>query len=183
MRIQIDDRLELRQLEQADSLDIFNTINSQREYLGKWLPFVEFTKKHEYTEGFVLAAVNAPKDRFEQIFTIRLENEFVGIIGFKSTDQTNRKTEIGYWLSEPFQKQGIVTRSVEKLCNFAFSEQNINRIQIKCAVGNIVSSNIPKKLGFEFEGIERDGELLTGGIYTDLEVYSLLKSSKNEKFL
>lgn len=26
-----------------------------------------------------------------------------------------------------------------------------------------------------FEGIERDGELLTDGIYTDIEVYSLLK--------
>jgi len=37
------------------------------------------------------------------------------------------------------------------------------------------SKNIPKKLGFKFEGIERQGELLTGDFYTDLEVYSKLR--------
>ena len=29
------------------------------------------------------------------------------MIGFKDTDKLNKKTEIGYWLSEKFQKQGI----------------------------------------------------------------------------
>jgi ribosomal-protein-serine acetyltransferase len=52
----------------------------------------------------------------------------------------------------------------------------INRIQIKCAVGNKLSSNITKKLGFKLEGIERQGELLMGGFFTDLEIYSKLKS-------
>ncbi|MFV0598592.1 MAG: GNAT family N-acetyltransferase, partial [Bacteroidales bacterium] len=55
----------------------------------------------------------------------------------------------------------------------------INRIQIKCAVGNIPSKNVPKRLGFVFEGIEREGELLSSGVYTDIEVYSKLKSEFN----
>ncbi len=37
---------------------------------------------------------------------------------------------------------------------------------------------ITKRLGFVLEGIERQGELLTGGIYTDLEICSKLKSDK-----
>lgn len=61
---------------------------------------------------------------------------------------------------------------------FAFEKMGINRIQIKCAVGNKLSSNIPKRLGFKLEGVERQGELLTGGVYTDLEVYSKLKSEQ-----
>ena len=52
---------------------------------------------------------------------------------------------------------------------------NINRLQIKCAVANSASRNIPLRLGFRLEGIERAGELLTGGIFTDLAVYSRLK--------
>jgi ribosomal-protein-serine acetyltransferase len=68
-----------------------------------------------------------------------------------------------------------MTAAVKALCDFAFQELNMNRIQIKCAVGNEPSKRIPRRLGFTFEGIERDGELLTGGIYTDIEVYSLLK--------
>lgn len=175
MRIVVDTELELRQLSESDSIDIFNTINSQREYLGRWLPFVEFTKELKDTEGFVHSSVNAPEDRFELVFTMRKHDVFVGIIGFKGTDIGNRKTEIGYWLSEKYQKQGIVTKSVQKLCEFAFNEKGLNRIQIKCAVGNTPSSKIPKRLGFVFEGIERDGELLTGSVFTDIEVYSLLQ--------
>lgn len=178
MKIRVDSEIELKQLEQSDSSDIFNTINNQREYLGKWLPFVAFTKELSDTEVFVNSVVNAPEHRFEYVFAIIKNNEFAGLIGFKDTDNQNKKTEIGYWLSEKHQKQGIVTKSVDKLCDFAFNSLGINRIQIKCAVGNDSSKNIPKKLGFKFEGIEREGELLTGGVFAHLEIYSKLRSDK-----
>lgn len=178
MIIKVDTEIELKQLDQSDSIDIFKTIDSQREYLGKWLPFVEFTKEISDTEKFVDSVVNAPEDKFEYVFTIRKRNVFVGLIGFKDTDKINKKTEIGYWLSEKHQKQGIITKSVDKLCDFAFNKLGINRVQIKCAVENKSSINIPKKLGFKFEGIERHGELLTGNIFTDLEIYSKLKGDK-----
>lgn len=178
MIIKIDNEIELKQLEQSDSIDIFKTIDSQREYLGRWLPFVEFTKEITDTEKFVDSVINAPEDKFEYVFTIRKQNEFVGLIGFKDTDKLNKKTEIGYWLSEKYQKQGIITKSVDKLCDFAFNKLDINRIQIKCAVENKSSIKIPQRLGFKFEGIERQGELLTGNTFTDLGIYSKLKSDE-----
>lgn len=176
LKLQVDDGIELKQLERSDSKDIFRTIDSQREYLGKWLPFVEQTRQLADTENFVDSVMNAPEGRFEYVFVIKKGTEFVGLIGFKDTDKQNRKTEIGYWLSKKYQNQGIVTKAVEALCQFAFETLNINRIQIKCAIGNIPSGNIPKRLGFSFEGIERQGELLTGNAFTDLEIYSKLRS-------
>lgn len=178
MTIEVDKEIKLTQLEQSDAKDIFETIDSQREYLGRWLPFVAFTREISDSEQFVDSVVNAPGERFEYLFAIRKKDQFMGLIGFKDTDRVNRKTEIGYWLSEKCQKQGIVTKSVDRLCDFAFQQLGINRIQIKCAVENQSSSNIPKRLGFKLEGVERQGELLTGGVYTDLEVYSKLKSEQ-----
>ena len=175
MKIQVDKNIELRQLEQSDSADIFHAIDSQREYLGRWLPFVEWTKEIKDTENFVDSVVHAPGDCFNFVFTIRKQDELIGLIGFKGTDKQNQKTELGYWLSEKYQKQGIVTACVDRLCHFAFDELGMNRIQIKCAVGNISSQKIPRRLNFTLEGIERDGELLSGNIFTDLEVYSKLK--------
>ncbi|MCG8183973.1 GNAT family N-acetyltransferase [Tenacibaculum piscium] len=176
MTIKIDSNIELRLLKLSDSADIFNTINNQREYLGKWLPFVSFTQEIKDTEKFVNSIINVPQEKLEHTFTIRKQNQFIGLIGLKNTNKTTKTTEIGYWLSEKFQKQGIMSKSVEKLCNFAFEEQGFYKIEIKCAVKNRASSNIPKKLGFELERIEHNGELLSGNIYTDLEVYSKLKS-------
>jgi len=160
----------------SDAHDIFHTIDSQRAYLGRWLPFVAYTKKLSDSEKFIESVVNTPEDRFEHIFTIRKQNGFVGLIGFRDTDPINKKTEIGYWLSQPFQKQGIVTQSVRRLVEFAFDHMEINRIQIRCAVGNVASQKIPETLGFKFEGVEREGELLAGNVFADLMVYSKLKS-------
>lgn len=64
---------------------------------------------------------------------------------------------------------------MEKLLRFAFQELNMNRVQVKVAIGNSKSAAIPKKLGFIFEGTEREGERHKNK-YLDLEVYSLLKS-------
>jgi ribosomal-protein-serine acetyltransferase len=176
MLLRIDENVVLKQLEISDAKDVFQTIDSQKDYLGRWLPFVEYTKQLSDSEKYIDSVVNAPGDKFEYVFTIKKCDEFVGLIGFKDTDKQNKKTEIGYWLSEKYQKQGIMTKSVEKLCDLAFNHLNINRIQIKCAVGNSSSINIPKRLGFQMEGIERQGELLSGNIYTDLVIYSKLKS-------
>lgn len=144
--------------------------------MGEWLPFIELTKKLKDTENFVKSVLEAPEDKFEYVFTIRMLNKFAGLIGFNKSDKLNTRTEIGYWLSEKYQKQGIVTQAVSKLSDFAFNEQDINRIQIKCAVGNTKSMNIPLKLGFKLEGIERDGELKRENIFTDLKVFSKLKN-------
>lgn len=45
----------------------------------------------------------------------------------------------------------------------------------KIAVGNTESRKIPERLGFEREGIERDGELLVDSAFTDIAVYRLFK--------
>jgi len=51
---------------------------------------------------------------------------------------------------------------------------NFNRIQIKCGIGNTLSAAIPKRLGFVYEGTERQGERHSQE-FLDLEIFSLLK--------
>lgn len=173
--IKVNELVKLKQIALSDANDIFQLINSQRKYLGVWLPFVATTNKVSDTEQYIQSIFDVPEEKREYVFVIHYKCEFVGLIGFKDTDKLNNKTEIGYWLSENYQKKGIITQSVKSLIRFAFEELDINRIQIKCAVGNFPSKAIPQRLHFKLEGIEHDGELLTGNRYTDLEVYSKLK--------
>jgi len=170
--ILVTERILLKQIELSDAPDIFKTIDNQRSYLGKWLPFVDYTTDVQDSEDYVRSVLDTPIEDREYVFVIHVRGVFAGLIGFKATDKLNKRTEIGYWLSEPFQKQGIMTESVKALMQFAYHELDIHRIQIKCAVGNFPSKNIPGRLGFQLEGIERDGELLSEGRYTDIEVYS-----------
>ena len=116
-------------------------------------------------------------DRIDVTFAIYYQNSFAGIIGLKDTDFDNKKTEIGYWLSESFQHKGIMTLSINALLNYVFDEMHLNRIQIKAATGNFKSQEVAKRLGFKQEGIERESELHTRG-FVDLIVYSLLKAER-----
>lgn len=73
------------------------------------------------------------------------------------------------------QGKEIITTCMQKLIKIGFNKLGMNRIQVKVACGNEKSAAIPKRLGFQFEGTEREGEFHHGK-YLDLEVYSLLKS-------
>ena len=165
----------LRFVEPKDAEPIFNTIDNERNYLKEWLPFVEETHDIAYTETFIENTI-APHSH-DLTFTISYKDQFVGIIGLKDIDMGNRKTEIGYWLSEKFQHKGIVTRSCKALIEFAFNDMNLHRIQLKAATENYKSQAVAQRLGFTLEGIERDGELHSHG-FVDLKVFSLLKEDQ-----
>lgn len=169
--IQVSDDIALYPLSVDDIFKIFNTLNNEREYLREWLPFVDTTREVEDTGNYVRYVLQTA----DKQFTIYYNDQFIGLIGFKDTDADNKKIEIGYWLSQNAQGKGIMTQSVSKLVEYAFNEMGMNRIQIKVAVGNNKSRRIPEKLGFQMEGIERDGELLVDNVFTDIAVYSLLR--------
>lgn len=174
-KLTIDDYLFLERLSLSHVEVIFKAIDTNRIFLRKWLPFVDFTKKIMDTERFVRSILEKPITRRDEVYVIWHKFEFAGLIGFKDPDRVNDKIEIGYWLIEKMTGKGIATRAVNKMINLAFRNMEMNRVQIRCGVGNDKSSAIPRRLGFTFEGIERSGERHNHS-YIDLEVYSLLKS-------
>jgi len=164
----------LEQIRYTHAFQIFQAIDQNRNFLSKWLPFVEQTHTQEDTESFIRSILAKSGDEREDVFVIWYQNHFAGLIGLKDTDRQNLKTEIGYWLVEKMTGKGIMKHTVEALISYVFMTTKINRIQIKCGVGNEKSAAIPKRLGFHFEGIERAGEKHED-CFIDLEVYSLLR--------
>ena len=157
--IPLPDDFGLRPLRADDAPDIFTAIDTQREHLGRWLPFVAATHRVEQTREVVAAMLADPAN---PVFTLRVGDAFAGLIGFKSADSTTRTIEIGYWL-----------RSVEALCRTAFGQMGMENVEIKCAAGNLRSNRIPLRLGFRLDRIEVRGEQLADGEFTDLNVYRL----------
>lgn len=173
--IQINSKLRLEAIKLNMAEVIFEAIDRDREYLKEWLPFIEETQQVAQTEEFIKTIVSQRGKKKDEVFTIWYNQEFAGLIGFKDTDWINHKTELGYWLTDKMQGKGIAVTCVKELVKVAFKKLGMNRIQIKVARRNEKSEAIPKRLGFQFEGTEREGEF-HHGIYLDLQVYSFLKS-------
>lgn len=174
-KLQIDEKLFLEKLNLTHVEVVFDAIDQNRNFLRKWLPFIDFTLKIADTERFVRSLLDKHASSRDEVYTIWYKHEFAGLIGFKDIDRMNAKIEIGYWLTEKMTGKGIATLATRKMINLAFRNMDMNRVQIRCGVGNHKSSAIPKRLGFIFEGVERAGERHKRH-YIDLEVYSLLKA-------
>lgn len=174
--IRVSEKIRLERLKLSMAQVIFDTIDRDREYLSEWLPFVRDTKEIRQTEAFILSIISADNNR-DDVYSIWYMEEFAGLIGFKDTDFLNKKTEIGYWLAQKMQHKGIITLCVEVLIRHAFMKLGMNRIQIKVAELNSKSEAIPQRLHFQFEGIERAGEMHQGK-FLNLKIYSLLKSDR-----
>ncbi len=170
----INDNLFLERLSLKHVEVIFQAIDQNRKFLRKWLPFVDFTHKITDTEKFVRSILEKPVSDRDEVYVIWHKFEFAGLIGFKDTDRVNDKIEIGYWLIEKMTRKGIASMATRKMINLAFRNMDMNRVQIRCGVGNEKSAAIPKRLGFELEGVERCGERHDRS-YIDLEVFSLLR--------
>ena len=168
--IPLPDDFGLRPLRADDAPDIFTAIDTQREHLGRWLPFVAATHRVEQTREVVAAMLADPAN---PVFTLRVGDAFAGLIGFKSADSTTRTIEIGYWLRSEYQGRGLMTAAVEALCRMAFGQMGMENVEIKCAAGNLRSNRIPLRLGFRLDRIEVRGEQLADGEFTDLNVYRL----------
>jgi ribosomal-protein-serine acetyltransferase len=165
----------LKTIQPESAETIYQAIDSSRQHLGRWLPFVSQTTSVSDTRRFIQSVLTSKCPKKDEIFEIWYHEKFAGLIGFKEIDVANRQVEIGYWLRETMTGKGIMLDSCRMLIQHAFSTMNLNRIMIKVAIGNKRSIAIPEKLGFLIEGIQREGELLHGE-FVDLRVYSLLKS-------
>jgi ribosomal-protein-serine acetyltransferase len=82
---------------------------------------------------------------------------------------------VGYYLGVEHQGQGRATRAVRTVLQFAYQRLGFNRIELKCASTNTASQRVAERLGFGWEGLLRQAELVDG-VYLDHFVYGLLRA-------
>ena len=172
----VSNEILLHRLEACYAKVIFEAIENNRGWLSRWLSLVEIKN----TEAFISSVIAKRDESGNEVYTIWYKGDFAGIIGFHNMDKVNEKTEIGYWLVEKMQGKGVITFSAKALIRMAFENMMINRVTIKCDIGNSASENVAVRLGFRFEGIEREGERY-GEHFFDLKVFSLLRTDENTK--
>ena len=176
----VRENLELRILQMSDAQTLFDVIQKNKKYLRQWLGWLDDDTTIADTEKYIEESIERFSKKEGVDFQIWYKNQLIGGIGLYPWDSAHKKTSIGYWLAEELQGKGIMTDSLKVAINYAFSEMKLNRIEISCAIGNIKSSALPKKLGFTFEGIAREGNWLYEH-FVDLEVYSLLTNQWKNK--
>lgn len=175
----ISENLQLKILEKRHAEELYNLTNMNRDYLREWLPWVDETLSVEQTREFIQFSLNSFANSNGLNMGIFFKDRIVGCIGLHSIDWDNKKTTIGFWLSEEHQGNGIITKACTAVINYVFSDLYLNRIEIRAAEQNFKSRAIPEKLLFSNEGIVRQAEWINDH-YVDHVIYGMLKEDWNQ---
>lgn len=178
MQITVDENITLKTWEEKDAPKLFSLVDRNRARLQRWLPWVPHVKAEKDSLEFI---TNSSKDASSEKgveLGIWFDDQLVGCMGLHANDLANKKTSVGYWLSAEFEGQGVVSKSVRRLVDFCFSDLGMNRVELRAAVENTASRAVAERVGFVFEGICRESELIDGR-FIDHAVYSVLKRELN----
>lgn len=156
-------RVALAFLEQADAEELLYLVESSRETLSKWLPWVETF----HSLGDARASISAYELQREMgnggAFGIRRldDGALAGEIVLQWLDPRNRSAAIGYFLGSAFRGMGLATEAGNLALEY-IREMGIHRVEISAAVENGESNALAERLGFRWEGVSRDAEFLHG---------------------
>ena len=171
--INVDDEILLRRPTLPYADELFALVDSNRAYLGRWLPWVDYIRAVKDEREWIKGLLDAGAEGWVYPLMIMYKGLLVGSIGILTLGSPDRASEIGYWLAENVQGRGIATRACRTLLDYAFGSRGMNRLQIRAAVDNTRSRAIPERLRFTFEGVQRQAKLLNDD-FQDLAVYSML---------
>ncbi len=175
----VDDEITLRLPEESDAEPATALVRKNLDHLNRWMPWaVEDYSETHALQWISMARIDYAKDgRFGAVICLR--GEMIGGIGFHDLDLVHRHASIGYWIDKDHEGRGIVTKCCRVLLQHLFDTMKLHRVQINCNIENTRSRAIPERLGFKFEGVMREVELL-GGRFGDWAVYSLLENEWRE---
>ena len=130
-------RLLLRPIAPKDYLEIANHINNLR--VSQTLTRVPFP----YTLDDIYRWQRGDS-RGSHVFAITFKGAAIGVVGLES--------ELGYWLAEPYWKQGLMGEAARAATDFAFGRAGYDRLVSGYKHGNEASRRILIGLGFRHTG-------------------------------
>ncbi len=135
----IDESLKLKLLTESDAEEFYNLMNSNRDYLERFMPRIGETKSINDAEKVIGIFLNQLKENNGLRVGVYYQHRLIGLVGLKYIDWINKKTEVMYWIDKGYSGKGISTKCVEKLTELSFENFDLNKVILKSSTMNIGS--------------------------------------------
>jgi RimJ/RimL family protein N-acetyltransferase len=174
----VTERIVIRCWDPADVYMYQDAMKESIEHLSEFLPWAA-----GYTPSFQidLDRLRSFRGKFDlgQDFVYgifnREETRVLGGTGLHTRLGKDAR-EIGYWIHKDFTGIGFASEASAALTKVAFEVDQVERVEIHCAVENLRSAAVPKKLGYTLDGTLRQRSLLLDGLRHDTMIWSLLRA-------
>jgi RimJ/RimL family protein N-acetyltransferase len=164
-------RLLIRPKQVGDGAITSAAVAETWDELHKWMRWAE------NRDAFTAESMEIRNRHVMASFILRDGIELIGVeastgtaviwCGFHDIDWQGRQCDTGYWVRESAHGRGFATEATNALVRYAFGALGMRRVGLTHSGGNEASRRIAERLGFSFEGIQRDANILPGGRCAD----------------
>ena len=84
---------------------------------------------------------------------------------------------LGYWIGEPYARQGYMREAIEAAVHYAFRSLDLSRVQAACLPENAASRGCLEKSGFKYEGVAQS-YLQINGRWRNHVLYASLRTDR-----
>ena len=176
--IAVDADIVLQPIALSHADELFALTDANRDILTQWLPWVPMTKTVDDTIGFIDKSVDDAKNGVSYVYMIMVGGEIAGCFDMRwvdlGSDLDKDMAGIGYWLGANYQGQGVVTKCVNVMTQYAF-DNGIKVVYISCATENYASQNVAKRAGYTFNHTKSNAEKLQSGMVDNHVYFKSLK--------
>jgi ribosomal-protein-serine acetyltransferase len=154
--------------------DIVEAVSESLTELQPWMVWATPAPTERMLEAYLLEAWRRfqSQEEFPLLFFCRERNRLLGGSGVHQIDWYVPKCEIGYWVRTTERGKGYVTEAIAEICNQAFKDLAMQRIEIRTSEQNVASQQIPLRLGFVKEAVFKNDRRECSGDLANTVVYA-----------
>lgn len=116
------------------------------------------------------------------LFIVRRDDN--GLLGAITLDHIKRGPAqsgiTGYWIGEPFARQGYMREAIQAVVHHAFTALDLSRIEAGCLPENTASRRLLEQCGYKYEGVAQS-YLQINGRWRNHVLYANLRNDRRGK--
>ena len=147
-------RLLLQPIDGSHTAGIHAAVVASIDHLLPWMPWAVGINAADIRR-FNLAARSAWRDGRAYDFAILEGGVLAGVVTL--TLNHGGVGEVGYWVGADRAGRGLATEAASAVVGFGFEELGLYRVELRAGVENVRSLRVAEKLGFQREGLLRNG--------------------------
>jgi [ribosomal protein S5]-alanine N-acetyltransferase len=171
------ERVYLRAPERGDWEDWASLRARSRNFLEPWEPTwpADALSRMSFRSRVSRYAEDWRTDQAYNFFIFSPDDRMVGAIGLSNVRRGVSETaSLGYWIGEPFARQGLMTAALPLVVDFSFDRLRLHRVEAACLPTNLPSRALLMRSGFQQEGYARQ-YLCIAGKWQDHLLFAILR--------
>ena len=148
-----------------------------RNFLARWEPSwpPDALSRAAFRARLARYAEDWRIDQGYNLFIFAHDETLIGGVSLSNLRRGVSDTaSLGYWVGEPFARQGYMTVALPLVLDFSFDRLRLHRVEAACLPSNIPSRSLLVRAGFQQEGYARQ-YLCIEGKWQDHLLFAILR--------